>query len=104
MKAIFRPRFILDVEDTADCLHGEAGEEVALHWRDALKPTVRTLREHPELGRLRSDLPLVGIRTLYVKGFPKWLVFYRLNPDSLEFLRVKHGMMHLPGLFEPPSP
>jgi hypothetical protein len=36
-----------------------------------------------------------------VKGFPNWLVFYRIEGGKIELLRVKHGMMHLPGLFEP---
>jgi plasmid stabilization system protein ParE len=36
-----------------------------------------------------------------MKVFPNWLIFYRIEEDQIEFLRVKHGMMHLPGLFEP---
>jgi len=62
---------------------------------------VALLREFPELGRARPDLPIPGIRTLFVKGFPNWLVFYRIEGGKIELLRVKHGMMHLPGLFEP---
>ena len=29
---------------------------------------------------------------------------YRVADDQVEFLRVKHGMMHLPGLFESQHP
>jgi plasmid stabilization system protein ParE len=35
-----------------------------------------------------------------VKEFPRYLVFYCLHEGTIELLRVKHGMMHLPGLFE----
>lgn len=105
MKAVFRPRFILDIEEAADYLQTEAGEPVVVQWRDALKQTLAALREFPELGRIRADLPIEDIRTFYVKGFANWLVFYRVEKGTVEFLRVKHGMMHLPGLFEskPPS-
>ena len=30
---------------------------------------------------------------------PNYLVFYRLENDAIEILRVRHGMMHLPELF-----
>ena len=39
-----------------------------------------------------------------IKEFPRYLVFYRLEQGAIELLRVKHGMMHLPGLFEGGTP
>lgn len=102
MKAIRRPLFLVDVEETADYLSSEAGEEVALRWKDALRRTLALLRRFPQIGRLRPDLPIEDIRTFRVKDFPNWLVFYRINNKQIELLRVKHGMMHSPGLFEPP--
>lgn len=99
MKLIRRPRFIADLEEGADYLQTEAGEVVVARWREAIKRTARLLQQFPELGRLRSDLPLQNIRTLNLKGFSNWLVFYRAGKDSVELLRVKHGMMNLPELF-----
>lgn len=99
MKLIRRPHFISDLEEGADYLHTEAGADVVARWRDAIKRTVKLIQQFPELGRLRSDLPMEGIRTLSLKGFSNWLVFYRAGKDHVELLRVKHGMMHLPGLF-----
>ena len=104
MNAIRRPLFLVDVEETADYLFTEAGEATALRWKDALKRTLALLREFPEIGRLRSDLPMKDIRTFQLKDFPNWLVFYRIADNHIEFLRVKHGMMHLPGLFESEHP
>lgn len=103
MKAIRRPQFLLDVEATAEYLVTQAGENVALRWKSSLKQTLVLLCQFPELGRLRPDLPIEGIRTFNVKNFSNWLIFYRLSENEVEFLRVKHGMMHLPALFEPPS-
>jgi plasmid stabilization system protein ParE len=99
MNAVYRPLFLTDIEDAADYLMDQNSLQVAQSFRDALKDTLRQICEHPNLGRLRADLPIEGVRTFYIKKFPNWLVFYRSTEDSLEFLRVKHGMMHLPDLF-----
>jgi len=32
--------------------------------------------------------------------FPATWFFYRLEQQEIELLRVRHGMMHLPGLFD----
>jgi plasmid stabilization system protein ParE len=100
VKVLCRPQFLADVEDAADYLLSEAGDQVVNRWRRSLKSTIRFVRRFPQIGRLRGDLPLEGIRTFFLKGFPNWLIFYRVRESQIEFLRVKHGMMHLPGLFE----
>jgi plasmid stabilization system protein ParE len=94
------PVFLLDVEDCADYLVTEAGEEVARRWKAELDRIIELIRSQPEVGRLRQDLPFAGIRTYFLREFPRYLVFYRLRKQTIEFLRVRHGMMHLPGLFE----
>jgi plasmid stabilization system protein ParE len=100
MKVIKRPVFLLDVADGADYLFTEGGEDVAQRWKESLDKTIALITRFPEIGRLRHDLPFPGIRTFFLKEFPRYLVFYRLQKGTIELLRVKHGMMHLPGLFE----
>jgi plasmid stabilization system protein ParE len=56
MKVIRRPLFLVDVDEAADYLLTEAGEMIALRWRDELKRALNLIREFPEVGRLRSDL------------------------------------------------
>jgi hypothetical protein len=53
---------------------------------------------------LRPDLPQPGIRSINLRRYPDYLVFYRIQAGDLQLLRVKHGMMHLPALFmeDPP--
>ena len=101
MKVVKRPLFLADVAECADHLFTEAGEEVARLWKDSLDKTIALLVKFPELGRIRHDLPFPAVRTFFLKEFPRYLVFYRLEPDAIDLLRVRHGMMHLPGLFEP---
>jgi plasmid stabilization system protein ParE len=100
MKVVKRPVFLLDVADCADYLFTEGGEDVARRWKESLDKTIALLSKFPEIGRVRHDLPFPGIRTFFLKEFPRYLIFYRLEKGTLDLLRVRHGMMHLPGLFE----
>jgi toxin ParE1/3/4 len=104
MRLVKRPVFLLDVADCADYLFMEGGEDVARLWKESLDKTIALITKFPEIGRLRHDLPFPGIRTFFLKEFPRYLVFYRLEQDTIELLRIKHGMMHLPGLFEAGNP
>ncbi len=61
--------------------------------------SVSEIQRIPDLGRLRRDLKPDGIRSLVMRRFPRYRIFYRLHQDNIEFLRVKHGMMDLPKLF-----
>ncbi len=100
MRVTRRPLFLADVEDCVDYLVTEAGEEVARRWKVALVRTISALTKSPEMGRLRHDLPVPGIRSFFLREFPRYLIFYRISGNQLELLRVRHGMMHLPRLFE----
>ncbi len=99
MKIVRRPVFISDVEDCADYLVTEAGEEVARRWKEALEQTIVLISKSPEVGRIRHDLPLPGIRSFFLRECPRYLVVYRISGKKVELLRVRHGMMHLPRLF-----
>ncbi len=99
MKLIYRPLFLADVEQCAEYLAGEVGETVAAAWYQALKRSLQHVQDVPEIGRVRHDLPVPEIRTLNVRKYPNYLIFYRLQKDAIELLRVRHGMMNLPELF-----
>lgn len=100
MKIVKRPVFLLDVADWADYLVTEGGEDVAQRWKQSLDKTIALLSRFPEIGRVRHDLPFSGIRTFFLKEFPRYLIFYRLEQETLDLLRIRHGMMHLPALFD----
>ncbi len=99
MKLVYRRLFFADVTECADYLATEAGETIAAAWYEALKKAVHQIHKTPEIGRLRQDLPMAGIRTLNLRKYPRYLVFYRLENGKIELLRVRHGMMNLPELF-----
>jgi toxin ParE1/3/4 len=41
-----------------------------------------------------------GVRSWVLRGFPNYVVFYRLRGDRLEIIRVLHGARDLPRLIE----
>jgi plasmid stabilization system protein ParE len=99
MKLVYRPLYLSDVTECADYLCTEASEQVAADWYRALKKALEHIQRVPEIGRLRRDLPEAGIRTLNLRAYPNYLIFYRLEKGMIELLRVRHGMMNLPELF-----
>lgn len=99
MKVVFRPLYLSDVAECAEYLATEAGETVAAAWYLALKKAVAHIQATPEIGRVRQDLPLPGIRTLNLRKYPNYLVFYRIENGVIELLRIRHGMMNLPELY-----
>jgi plasmid stabilization system protein ParE len=99
VKLVYRPLFLSDVTDCADYLCTEATEKVAADWYQALKKAVDHIQRVPEIGRVRQDLPVAEIRTLNLRKHPNYLVFYRLEKNTIELLRIRHGMMNLPELF-----
>ena len=99
MRLVYRPRYLSDVSECADHLCTEANEKVAADWYLALKKALDHIQRVPEIGRIRNDLPEAEIRTLNLRKYPNYLVFYRLKKVTIELLRVRHGMMNLPELF-----
>ena len=104
MRAVFRPQFWLDLEDGVAYLTTNASVETARRWHEEVMTAVARVEKQPDLGRRRRDLNPPDIRTLMVRRFPRYLLFYRWTPDVLEILRIKHGMMDLPSLFAPERP
>jgi hypothetical protein len=75
-----RPRFLLDLAEELISLKDHAGAEVAEQWYDALIETLQFIEKNPHVGRERKDLKPAGIRSWRMRGFPRWRVFYGVDP------------------------
>lgn len=95
----FRPQFWIDLEAGVAYLAEKASAETAGQWHDEVMATVKRVESRPDLGRLRRDLAPPGIRSLIIRRYPRYLLFYRWQEDTIEVLRIRHGMMDLPQLF-----
>jgi toxin ParE1/3/4 len=67
--------------------------EIALRFRDAVRRTVDSLREHPLVGaRYRSRKPeLQNLRSWPVAGFEAIRIYYLAESDAIDVIRVLHG-------------
>ena len=101
MNLLFRPQFWLDLEAGIAYLAEKASPEIAGSWHGEVMATTKRVENRPDLGRLRRDLSPPGIRSVIIRRYPRYLLFYRWHEDRIEVLRVKHGMMDLPRLFSP---
>jgi plasmid stabilization system protein ParE len=61
--------------------------------------TVDRVQKRPDLGRIRRDLNPNGIRSVVIRRYPRYLLFYLWQQETIEVLRIKHGMMDIPKLF-----
>lgn len=100
MTLIYRPQFWIDLEDGVAYLAEKASAQTAVRWHDEVMTTLQRILKHPHLGRPRHDLRPEGIRSFVVRRYPRYLLFYIWNDETIEVLRIKHGMMDLPELFQ----
>jgi toxin ParE1/3/4 len=72
--------------------------DVALRFRDAIRRTVESLRQHSLIGaRYRSsNRKLPNLRSWPVAGFEVIRIFYLVENDALHVIRVLHGKRDLP--------
>ena len=85
--------------EQADYLRQSAGESFAAKWELAVDQSFRMLLSFPEMGspcRFRSSA-LDGLRWIFVKEFPKYLIFYRFSRDerSIRIVHVIHSSRDL---------
>jgi toxin ParE1/3/4 len=78
-----------------------ASVEVARRFLDSSNSTFQELAQMPEIGVSRTfrNPKYASVRMWPVKGFDKYLVFYRPLEDGIEVLRVIHGARDIEKLF-----
>lgn len=99
-RAVFSDAAVDDILEQAAWYESQAGEKLAARWETAVTATVLRIARNPGVGspcRFHSD-ELRGIRRLPVTKFPKYLVFYRPEKETVLVLRVLHGARDLESL------
>jgi plasmid stabilization system protein ParE len=99
--------FIADFEIQFAWYVKKAGADVAWRFQSALDDSLRKLSVQPDLGRVRhfGEPKLRDVRSYQVKRpFRKLLIFYRVDGNCLQAIRLMHGTRDLPRrLAEPPG-
>lgn len=74
--------------------------EAAMRFYDAVEASYRQIRDHPKRWPLYElDHPrLQELRKCFVTGFRSYLIFYRIDADMVEIIRVLHGAQDIPSV------
>ena len=93
-----------DVFDIA-CYLSDQREGLGFRFYDCVDATYRQIADNPllkGLGHFRQA-EIRNIRICPVKDFPNHLIFYRIETDRIEILRVLHGARDYVNLFDAPD-
>ena len=95
-----KPQVIEDLIDLATYI-GEDNLEVSDRFLFAAEETFKQLGKMPRMGKLCqfSHPNLSGVRQQSIKGFRKYLIFYREIDSVIEILRVIHSARDIEEVF-----
>ena len=67
--------------------------EIALRFREAVRRTIQSLSQNPNVGpRYSSGNPrLQNLRSWPVSGFEAIRIYYALDADAMHIIRILHG-------------
>jgi toxin ParE1/3/4 len=74
----------------------------AFHFFDAARQTFAALARMPGMGQRydSEDEDIVDLRKWAVKGFNKYIIFYRYDDENIEILRIIHATRDLAPLLK----
>jgi toxin ParE1/3/4 len=90
-----------DIIEQADWYEERANSRLGNRWESAVAQALLRIVKNPRSGApcTFKASELRGARRVSVSGFPKHLIFYRVEKDALLILRVIHGARDLESLF-----
>ncbi len=96
-----RPQARRDLVDHALYI-SEENLDAAERFLDAAEETFTLLTTQPEMGSPREfkNPRLAGLRMWPVKGFHRYLIFYRPTGDGIEIIRILRGEQDIAAIFE----
>ena len=88
-------------QDIADIWHfiAQDGVVTADQVIDVIKSQFHQIAQQPELGRAREDL-VPGLRSVVVRRYRRYLVFYKQCPDEVKIVPVLDGSRDLKQVFK----
>jgi len=84
----------LDLTTATSYIH-QANPAAARAFVHAVYDNFEFLARNPGLGRVRADLGYPEVRSWPVRGFRRYLIFYRELSDRIQIWRVLHGARDL---------
>ncbi len=96
-----RPQVIRDLIELATYI-AEDNLEVSDRFLASAEETFKQVAQMPGMGKPCQfySTSLAGVRQQAIKGFRKYLVFYRPTESGVEILRVIHGARDLEAILD----
>lgn len=94
-----------DLLGHADYLARQGSMDVALRFLAATDETFQQLLDSPHLGSTTSyhAAESLGLRVWRVRGFSKYLIFYRSDANGIEIVRVLHSARDVDRILDQPD-
>jgi plasmid stabilization system protein ParE len=89
-----------DIQEQADWYNQRSGHALARRWENEVTAALIRIERNPRSGAkcgFSAD-ELQGIRRMPIAGFPRHLIFYRVEKEEIRILRVVHGARDLESL------
>lgn len=88
---------VADIMDQADWYKLQSGHTLATRWERAVTSAVLRVVKNPSAGTpcIFRSAELRDVRRARIAGFPKHLLFYRIQGTEVFILRVVHGARDL---------
>jgi len=76
--------------------------DIAVRFREAVRRTVQSLREHPSVGSHHpsGNPQLQNLRSWPVTGFESIRIYYTSDGDALRIIRILHGKRDIRHILE----
>jgi toxin ParE1/3/4 len=86
-----------DITDLAQWYADRSDDKLSKKWERAVTTALLRIVDFPKSGPLCrfNAIDLQEVRRMAIAGFPKHLVFYRVENDSVLILRIVHGARDL---------
>jgi toxin ParE1/3/4 len=98
-QVIVRNRATQDIRQQANYILVNGNRESAEKFLEFVEYTFAQLAISPNMGKLVPSLPNMGtIRQWRIKNFNDYLIFYKVQEERVEVLRILHGARDLEDL------
>jgi toxin ParE1/3/4 len=88
---------VADILEQADWYETQSGVSLGERWGKAVTSAVLRIVKNPNAGTpcTFQSSELRGLRRTAIAGFPKHLIFYRIQEEEVFILRIVHGARDL---------
>jgi toxin ParE1/3/4 len=97
---IIAPMAYADLEDYYEFI-AQNNSTTALRFFDAARQTFAQIARFPEIGAVYTASSLgQDLRKWHIKGFRKYLIFYRVRDESITIVRIIYATRNVDQIFD----